>query len=223
MDDVERLFNAIGRRDAAEAGALIAANPALARARNADTLPVLRFARYIDDAQIFEALIAAGPPLDIFEAATIDKEARVKDLLDGDAALAKAYSEDGFTALHFAAYYGSPAVARLLIERGADIHATTRNVLANMPLHAAAAGRNIDICRMLLDAGADVNARQQGGYAPLHAPAQRGDRDLMALLLERGADAGATTDDGQTPADVARAQGNIEIAAELRALASRGQ
>jgi ankyrin repeat protein len=43
---------------------------------------------------------------------------------------------------------------------------------------------------------------------------------MVELFLSRGADPSALTDDGKTAADIAGAQGHIEIAAMLRAVAS---
>jgi ankyrin repeat protein len=129
------------------------------------------------------------------------------------------YSDDGFTALHFAAYYGATQVLRILLERGARVGAMTTNFLANTPLHAAAAGRHMENCRLLLAAGADVNARQHGGFTPLHTPAQHGDRAMAQLFLDHGADPTIANDEGQTPIDLAVSQGNIELAALMRARA----
>ncbi len=39
---------------------------------------------------------------------------------------------------------------------------------AYQPLHAAAAGRHIEVCRVLLAAGGDVRATQHGAYTTLH-------------------------------------------------------
>ena len=83
-----------------------------------------------------------------------------------------AFAADGFTALHFAAFFGKAEAARLLLEAGASTARLQHNDFANQPLHAAAAGRHIEVCRVLLAAGADVNATQHGGYAPLHEVAR---------------------------------------------------
>jgi uncharacterized protein len=140
MDRVEELFEAVARSDGPRVGAIVREQPELARCRNADTLPVLVFARYVGDRAIFDALVAAGPPLDVFEAAQVDAADRLADLLDDDSSLASAYSDDGFTALHFVAVYGAPSAVALLLDRGANTEAVTKNFLTNMALHAAAAG-----------------------------------------------------------------------------------
>ncbi|HEX5480601.1 MAG TPA: ankyrin repeat domain-containing protein [Dehalococcoidia bacterium] len=220
MEPVPSLFKAVYDGDAQALAAMLGDDPSLARARNADTLSVLHFARFMGKAQILETLIAAGPPLDVFEAAALDRLQRVAELAGADRVLLAARSADGFTALHLASYYGAPDTARWLLENGADVNAMTENFLENMPIHAAAAGRHIDICALLLERSADVNARQHGGFTPLHTPAQHGDRAMVELFLERGADPEAKTDEGKTPADIASGQGNIEIAALIRAAAA---
>jgi len=102
------------------------------------------------------------------------------------------------------------------LEYGAAVDAYTRNPFANQPLHAAAAGRHIEVCRVLIAAGADVNATQHGGYAPLHEVAASGDVELVELFLSAGADVGARTADGRTPVEVAEGAGHVDLARRLR-------
>jgi ankyrin repeat protein len=223
MAAIDELFEAVVEDDVGRARRIVAEEPGLARAKGEDGITAAQLARYLGRGAMLEALIDAGPPLDVFEAAMLGRAARVAELLGADPALARAYSPDGFTALHFAAYYGSPETVALLIERGADIEAVTKNFLSNMPLHAAAAGRGpaLETCEVLVGAGADVNAKQHGGFSVLHTPAHRGDLPMAELFLRHGADASATNDEGKTPVDVAREQGHSELAARLRVAARR--
>jgi ankyrin repeat protein len=221
MDDAESIFQAVYDDDLGAVRTMLAQDAELARCRNADSLPVLQFARFMRRDATFGVLVAAGPQLDIFDAASLDVADRVRECLDRDASLAAAYSADGFTALHLASYYGAPNVVRLLLDRNADPNAVTHNFLENMPIHAAAAGRHIDNCATLLVRGADVNARQHGGFVPLHTPAQHGDRLMTELFLDNGADPRIANDEGKTPADIASSQGNTEITALLRGAAAR--
>ena len=48
------------------------------------------------------------------KAAALREDGRLAELLAGDPGLARAWSADGFTALHYAAFFGGEAVARLL-------------------------------------------------------------------------------------------------------------
>ena len=85
-----------------------------------------------------------GPKLDVFEAAALRRLDPLERLLKRSPKRATAFSKDGFTALHLAAYFGRPEAARLLLERGADVHARSGNSrlpTVKSPLHSAAAGR----------------------------------------------------------------------------------
>jgi ankyrin repeat protein len=215
-DDVAELFRAVGEDNAEQVQRIIRHRPELARARDSSTLSVLQFARYMGRQEILAILIAAGPPLDVFDAATIDDATAVRALLDANASLASAYSDDGFTALHFAAHFGSVGAMQVLLDAGAPIEAVTTNFLRNMPLHAAAAGGRIDACRLLLRRGADPDARQHGGHTALMTAAFANNRELAELLIARNAHTDLRNDEGKTAADIAAGLGNMELAARLR-------
>ena len=210
------IFTAIKEGDLDAVRRLVAANPGLARARNEQGISAVLFARYQFRMNVVGILLDARPELDIFEAAALGQTGRVAELMEADPALARAYAADGFTPLHLAAFFGHTEAARLLLDHGADLRALSRNHLANMPLHAGAAGRSHEVCALLVARGADVNARQHGGYTPLHEAAQNGNRPLVDLLLAHGADPLSLTDDGKTPAALAAEAGHQQIGALLR-------
>jgi uncharacterized protein len=163
-----------------------------------------------------------GQP-DVFEAAALGRPERVAAVLDDDPGLARAWTPDGFTALHYAGFFGDVESARSLIAAGADVNAIARNPrLAVAPIHSAAASRQNETVRALLDAGADPNLRQENGFVALHAAAQHGDRELAELLLERGADPSAATGDGRTAESIARDEGHDELAAHVAAALAAG-
>jgi uncharacterized protein len=138
-------------------------------------------------------LAAEAGSLDGFEAAALGDAARVEELLREDPELAKAWTTDGFTALHYAAFFGSPEAVRALVAAGADLEARSTNqefAPEATPLHSAVAAGRMDNAEALLDAGADPNARQHGGFTPLMEAEQRGDLDLAELLIRHGAYAG---------------------------------
>jgi ankyrin repeat protein len=216
MHAVSTLFRAIAHGDDVLVAAILAEQPAMARARDEHRLPALQFARYMGQPRILDELLTAASPLDIFEAAALDRIDDVRELLRRDASLVRALSDDGFTALHLAAYYGAPSALKALLDSGADTEAVTQNFLQNMALHAAAAGGHLEICQLLLERGADPNARQHGGFRPLHTPAFNNHRVMAELFLEHGADASLTNDEGKRPADIAAQNGHMELAALLR-------
>ena len=110
-----------------------------------------------------------------------------------------AYSTDGFTALHFAAFFGKVEAARTLLDAGAVVNAYSVNELQVQPLHSAAAGRHHEVCRVLIAAGADVNATQRHEFTPLHAAAKHGDAELVELFLSAGADPTGPDRSGRHP------------------------
>jgi ankyrin repeat protein len=161
-------------------------------------------------------LAAEGIPLDIFEAAAIGDEAQLAALLRTEPALAESFSDDGWTPLHLAAAFGTPAAVSALLAAGARVEAVSRNPQQNQPLHAALAlGRNPETVRLLLAHGASANAAQAGGFTPIFSAAIANRRDLVEMLLDRGADPHLRSDQGKTPADFARERGHAELAVWL--------
>lgn len=211
------MMDAVAAGDTHRVAALVAEDPSLAMARGTDGVSALLLARYRFDRATMDALLAADPDLDVFEAAALGRLDRLRERLADDPEAPTAMSPDGFTALHLAAFFGKTEATRVLLEAGARVDTYTINDFANQPLHAAAAGRHIEVCRLLLAAGAHVDATQHGGFTPLHEAAQHGDVELVELFLSAGADRTVPTDDGRTAADLAEAAGHADLAGRLRA------
>jgi len=147
----------------------------------------VRQALYRGDRAAAVALVEGGAPVNAFDAAALGDVDRLRTLLTSDPDLVRAWSADGFTALHFAAYLGGAPAVRALLDAGADVHAVARNDMRVQPLHSAAALGDVEACRLLLDAGADPNAAQQGGYMPLDEAVLTKNDALAELLRSRGA------------------------------------
>jgi ankyrin repeat protein len=209
-------FAAIEAGAAEEVRAMVAAEPSLASARDEHGVSAVMRARYRSDQELLVAVLSGDPALDVFEAASLSDVERVRELLDADPSSATAYSADGFTALHFPAFFGGVACARALVERGADVDAHGRGWMTGTPLNSAAAGRHADVARLLLEGGADPDARQGSGWTPLHSAAHNGDPDMVVLLLAHGADPAATNDEGVTVLSMAEQSGNQDVMARVR-------
>jgi uncharacterized protein len=206
--------DAIQAGDASRVSALIDADPAVLTTPENNTTPLL-LAIYHGQPGIARLLVDRGAPVSFPEACALGDDARARALLANDAGALNTRSPDGFPPLGLAIFFGHGALARWLIEQGADVNAPAENAQRVTPAHAAAATCDRETMRLLLERGADPNARQQLDYTPLHGAASRGDVEMAKLLLEHGAARDALASDGMTPADVARKYGKGEFAAWL--------
>ena len=220
MPTAADLLSAVRTDDADRVAAILAEDPSLASARGEDGISAVLLSRYRFCRPVTDALLAADPELDVFDAAALGYADRLRDGLAADASLATTYARDGFTALHLAAFFGKAEATRMLLDAGADVRAWSRNDLRVQPLHSAAAGRHHEVCRLLVAAGAELDSRQAGGYTPLHAAAEHGDTELVELFLSAGADPAAPGPDDETPADTAERAGHHDLAVRLRAVAA---
>jgi ankyrin repeat protein len=220
MDQYQRCFELLKAGDADGLRRLLDETRGAAEAKDAGGVSLLMHALYRGRRDLAEAIAGKKYELDIFEASSLGRLERLRCCLSDDAAI-NSYSKDGFTALHFACYFGQPEAARLLIEKGAKVDAVASNATQVMPLHSAASSRNLAAARLIVEHGAPVNALQQGGWVPLHAAAQNGDREMVDLLLAHGGDVDIANNDGKTPAMVARDKGHAKIASLLEALKSK--
>jgi ankyrin repeat protein len=218
----QRVFELIEAGDVGGLRALLAADPSLAASRREDGTSAILWARYRFELDAVEALLAAGPQLDAFEAAAIGRTAELRTALDEDPGVATAFAPDGFTALGLASFFGHLEAAELLVAAGARVNDASRNPMRVAPLHSALAGGHAEIVEVLLAAGADVNAVQADGYTPLHEAAQNGDTAMSRRLVAAGADPTARLDNGLTPAGSARQAGHVALADWLDTLTEAG-
>ncbi len=161
---------------------------------------------------------------------------QVTTLLDQDPALANARAENGLSAVLLAAYYGRPAIARLLAERRGSLdifeasavgnlervktligeHPALANALAPdgfQPLGLASFFGHYEVARFLVEKGAEVNAPSQNPQqvTPLHSAAASRSLEIARMLLEHGADPNARQNDDFTPLHEAAANGQLEL------------
>ena len=113
-------------------------------------------------------------------------------------------SPAGDSLLHVACWEGALDVVTMLLERGHDVHALSRN--RSTPLHYAAWSGSLPLVRLLLEKGAETERRMEGGDTPLHQASWRGHAEVVSFLLASNADAAAQKDDGDTPLHLAALQ-----------------
>ncbi|MDA2164604.1 ankyrin repeat domain-containing protein [Bacillus cereus] len=121
------------------------------------------------------------------------------------------FSEDGWTLLHLAAYFGQKKLASFLLESGADIHIRAKNENENTPLQAAIANKQIELVTFLIEKGSDVNVIQSGGWTGLHEAALLGNEEIIVLLLKNGANKMIEKNDGKTAYDIALEKGHEHL------------
>jgi len=124
-------------------------------------------------------------------------------------------SGDGFTALHFASFFGRAEVVKFLVSHAADVDAHGSGWMTGTPLHSATSSGHDEVVGVLLDAGADPGATQSGGWTPLHAAAHNGDVESVRLLLAGGADPSARNDEGSSVLEMAQGSGDAATAAAI--------
>ncbi|MDL2417974.1 ankyrin repeat domain-containing protein [Bacillus tropicus] len=121
------------------------------------------------------------------------------------------FSEDGWTLLHLAAYFGQKEIASFLLESSADIHSRAKNENENTPLQAAIANKQSELIAFLIEKGSDVNVMQSGGWTGLHEAAFLGSEEIIVLLLENGANKTIKKNDGKTAYDIALEKGHNHL------------
>jgi ankyrin repeat protein len=213
MPTADELLAAVKAGDAAAVERIVAADPELAGAYE-NGISAVRVALYHRQPAALQALLAAQPPLDGLDHAALGWDEDLRRDLAADPGLVGRRSADGFTALHYACFFGgAPAVAALL-EAGADPDADASNPPVR-PLHSAAAVQDADAIRLLLEAGADPNAKEAAGFTPLHAAAHHDDEASAALLLRYGADPALRNEEGADAVAIARARNSAAVLALL--------
>ncbi len=128
----------------------------------------------------------------------------------------------GETPLMLAALKGQLALAKQLIERGADV-----NQPGWTPLHYAATEGSPAMVSLMLAEHAYVDAESPNGTTPLMMAAQYGSPEAVKLLLEAGAQPQQKNQQGLSALDFAQRGARPDavniIAGALRAQAPRGK
>lgn len=161
-----------------------------AQARNRAGSDALSAASEAGDVQTFKILLAAGlKPQNVNTAAMLGYQEIVEMSLNAGANLNFDSGHAGH-ALNFALYGHQPEVAKLLIQRGADLTlGSPRGEHHTPPILWAAYNESGDaaVGRAMIEKGADVNNTSDLGESALDWARERNNKALEKVLLEAGA------------------------------------
>jgi ankyrin repeat protein len=216
MSETQLFFDAIRSGDLPAVRALLDQDAALLSAKNAQSQSPVLFSIYNGQKEIRDLLLSRGAQLELHEAAAAGDLLRVKEIVQKDASLAKAYSSDGFPVLALAAVFGNFDVTKYLHEKGGDINAVATNGTGYNALTGAVASGHSEIVKWLLDHGAEPNYRYAAGYTPLLTAAANGHLEILKALLAHGADLHAKTNDGKNALAYAQERKHTVVAEYLR-------
>ncbi len=126
------------------------------------------------------------------------------------------------SALHHAVETGKHAIARMLLEAGANANLTVKSGYA--PLHLAVENGDEEMIRLLVEYGADLNkSYNEHKVTPLvsilsrsHREKCDGDNSTVRLLLDLGADPNQPDENGNRPIHMALSQGDGALVSLFR-------
>jgi ankyrin repeat protein len=171
---VSTIFALIDAGDAQGVRELLAADRTATAQRDDQGLSVLMRAAY-RGGDVFEAVKAANPPLEPFDRIAVGES----DGLPPPAA----WTPDGFTPLHIAAFMRNAGAARRLLEDGADPNVLATASFARVtPLGTCGVVGATEVAKLLLEHGADPSLTGDHGFTPLDAAVANGDTELAELL-----------------------------------------
>ncbi|UKT66096.1 ankyrin repeat domain-containing protein [Pedobacter mucosus] len=196
--------------------AILIQNSILASTKTSHHISPLLLACYYKKHEIAELITEFVDNLTLFEACAVGKLDIATLLIFQSPTIINDFSDDGFTPLGLASYFGHEILAKYLVLKGADVNLASKNGFNVFPIHSAVAANNFEITKILLEAGAYPNVCQKAGLAPLHTAAKLGNIELIILLLQYGADVSLRMEGGKLPADLAADKGFNEIAQILR-------
>lgn len=210
MSDHSALIDAARSNDVPKIQAILAEHPELASARTDSGDSAILQAAYYGAKEAARALRSACPTISPFEAAAIGDLATVERAVTQDPAIVSAFSHDGWTLLHLAAFFGHEETVDYLLGFQPDLTEPSHNPMNVNPLQSALANRHEAIALKLIDAAAPIDG-PEGGWTPLHYAAYKNLPHVARVLLERGADPNAKQSDGKTPLEMAKEKGHAEV------------
>lgn len=117
--------------------------------------------------------------------------------------------DSGKKIMHYAAERGDTAIAKLLIDSGADIN--SQDWSRNIPLHYSAMQGDLQMYNFLLTKGADDKAESYYNRSALHFAAEYGKYDMLKSLVKKGVDIYTLAANEMNIMHIAAAGGKTEL------------
>jgi len=136
-------------------------------------------------------------PEDLMTASANGDLGRVQQLLR-DGTQVNQHTNNGKTAIHYAAQSKNVLVVQALIQAGADVNARSEGNVTPLMLSVDMAFGHPDISLALIKADADVNAADENGDTALIIAATESSVEVFQTLLEKGASVNARGQGGMT-------------------------
>ena len=119
------------------------------------------------------------------------------------------FLEKRYRPLHHAAFLGLPEITKVLLERDAEVHATTKD--GETALHIASDKGHLEVVKLLIRFEAFIEARNNFGNTPLMVSNDAA-RSAVDFLLAHGADIEASNDESFRPLHYAAYNNCPEVA-----------
>lgn len=143
--------------------------------------------------------------------------ASLRYLLFTNFALIYKRDSNGLTLLHHAVLKGQSKACAMLLSRGCNPNAKTRE--GKTPLHISVSRTNKEMSNILIENGANVNKKDNDGRTPLHVAATKS-LDMFEYLLSKGASLPDRSSNGNTVLHYASSDGRKDV---CKAIISRGE
>uniref|UniRef100_A0A8C5GSA9 Euchromatic histone-lysine N-methyltransferase 2 n=1 Tax=Gouania willdenowi TaxID=441366 RepID=A0A8C5GSA9_GOUWI len=131
-----------------------------------------------------------------------------------------AQDSGGWTPIIWAAEHKHVQVIKSLLNRGADVSISDKEL--NVCLHWAAYAGNVDIAELVLNAGCSLASANLHGDTPLHIAAREGYLECVTLFLSRGADIDILNREGETPLSLAQVDTPVWVSLQINRKLRRG-
>jgi ankyrin repeat protein len=130
---------------------------------------------------IIELLLSKGAPTNICVETVLGHTDKVKALINGDAANARATGAHGISLLYHAVICNNKEIAKMILAKGVEVNIGEGGSPA---IHGAVMFNQIEMITWLIAQGANINIKNYEGKTPLKA-AIEGKKDSIAELLRK--------------------------------------